>query len=72
MGFEPTRAEHNGLAVHRLNLSAKGGAKRQASRGKERKKEGKRGEREEKKRRKKEETIHYINFYLLSCLLNTV
>ena len=22
MGFEPTRAEHNGLAVHRLNLSA--------------------------------------------------
>ena len=22
MGFEPTRAEHNGLAVHRLNHSA--------------------------------------------------
>ena len=22
MGLEPTRAEHNGLAVHRLNLSA--------------------------------------------------
>ena len=22
MGFEPMRAEHNGLAVHRLNLSA--------------------------------------------------
>ena len=22
MGFEPTRAEHNGLAVHHLNLSA--------------------------------------------------
>ncbi len=22
MGFEPTRAEHNGLAIHRLNHSA--------------------------------------------------
>ena len=27
MGFEPTRAEHNGLAVHRLNHSATSSAR---------------------------------------------
>ena len=29
MGFEPTRAEHNGLAVHRLNHSATSSTGRQ-------------------------------------------
>ena len=31
MGFEPTRAEHNGLAVHRLNHSATSSAETQAN-----------------------------------------
>ena len=31
MGFEPTRAEHNGLAVHRLNHSATSSAEPQLS-----------------------------------------
>ena len=68
MGFEPTRAEHNGLAVHRLNHSAKNGAKGTARRGEKEKKRKERGGKEgERKGGKKEENVHYIIF--LSILL---
>ncbi len=51
MGFEPTRAEHIGLAVHRLNRSAKDRAKGTASRGKEKEKGGRRGGKKEKEKK---------------------
>ncbi len=51
MGFEPTRAEHNGLAVHHLNHSAKDRAKGTASGGKK-EKGGRRGGKKEKERKK--------------------
>ncbi len=60
MGFEPTRAEHNGLAVHRLNHSAKDRAKGTASRGKEKKREGERGGKKEKER-KNYNPSHFMN-----------
>ncbi len=60
MGFEPTRAEHNGLAVHRLNHSAKDRAKGTASRGKEKEKGGRKGGKE---REGKEKIIISITFH---------
>ncbi len=60
MGFEPTRAEHNGLAVHRLNRLAKDRAKRTASRGKEKEKGGRKGGKE---REGKEKIIISITFH---------
>ena len=72
MGFEPTRAEHNGLAVHHLNHSAKNGAKGSARRGGKGKREGKEGGKERKKRRKKggERTL-YI-FFIYSLIFSTM
>ena len=53
MGFEPTRAEHNGLAVHHLNHSAKKGAKGTARPGEKKKRERKEGGKREKEKEKK-------------------
>ncbi len=60
MGFEPTLAEHNGLAVHRLNHSAKERAKGTPSGGKEREKGGRKGGKE---REGKEKIIISITFH---------
>ncbi len=48
MGLEPTRAEHNVLAVHCLKRSAKNRAKVTTTRRKEREKGGGRGKEREK------------------------
>ncbi len=58
--FEPTRAEHNGLAVHRLNRSAKTGQKGLLHGGKKKKREGERGGKE---REGKEKIIISITFH---------
>ncbi len=60
MGFETTRAEHNELAVHRLNHSAKDRAKGTASGGKEREKGGRKGGRE-REGKEKIYNIHHIS-----------
>ncbi len=60
MGFEPTHAEHKGLAVHSLNRSAKDRAKGTASRGKEKEKGGRKGGKE---REGKEKIIISITFH---------
>ncbi len=60
MGFEPTRAEHNRLAVHHLNRSAKDRAKGTASGGKEKEKGGRKGGKE---REGKEKIIISITFH---------
>ena len=54
------RAKHNGLAVHRLNHSAKNGAKWTVTAGKRRKKKKEREGREGKRKGEKRENFDFI------------